>query len=94
MLNPPLIVVSSVFVPDGCFISCIQWKSWDTTFKESFNNALFGKILCGRGLEKDLEGSWDYLLKLSQQSQEKFGKSLWLWQSLLPVLDELSIDKL
>lgn len=37
MLSPPVIVISNVYVPDVYFISCILWKSWDTTFKESFN---------------------------------------------------------
>lgn len=41
--------------------------------KNHLTTALFGKIFCGICLERDLEASWDYLLKFSQQSQESFG---------------------
>lgn len=44
--------------------------------KNHLTMALFGKILCSSGVKKDLEAFGDYLLKFSQRSQEKFGKSL------------------
>lgn len=33
--------------------------------KNHLTMALFGKILCSSGLEKELEASWDYFLKFS-----------------------------